>query len=255
MIALLAIFGSSFLISLSGALMPGPLFTLSVRETLRRGFWVGPLLATGHALIELVLVVGLALGLSQFLGEGKGTATIAMLGGAFLIWMGYEMLRTAPRQELRLAPNKREWAPQPVPVPIPIEDPPWGGMSYRQRLLAAMRGNDAPGTTNRLRSLSALLVPAGALVSVANPYWIIWWATVGMAYIDKALDHGAAGVGSFFTAHILSDFAWLSLVAFALVTGRRLMSTPVYRAILMVCGAFLVGLGSWFIYSGVSFLA
>jgi threonine/homoserine/homoserine lactone efflux protein len=247
MLALLAIFGSSFLISLSGALMPGPLFTLSVRETLRRGFWVGPLLATGHALIELALVVGLALGLSEFLGEGTGTAIIAILGGLFLLWMGYEMLRTAPRQELRLAP-------QPVPIPIPIEDPPWQA-SYRQRLLAAMRGNDAAGTTSRIRSLSALLIPAGALVSIANPYWIIWWATVGMAYIQKALDHGAAGVGSFFTAHILSDFAWLSLVAFALVTGRKLISTPVYRGILMVCGVFLVGLGGWFVYSGVSFLA
>jgi threonine/homoserine/homoserine lactone efflux protein len=249
MIALLAIFGSSFVISLSGALMPGPLFTLSVRETLRRGFWVGPLLATGHALIELALVVGLALGLSRFLAEGKGTAAVALLGGLFLIWMGYEMLRTAPRQELRLAP-------QPVPIPIPIEDPPWRAsrMTYRQRLLAAMRGSDAPATSSRIRSMSAVLVPAGVLASVANPYWIIWWATIGMAYIDKALDHGAAGVGSFFTAHILSDFAWLSIVAFALVTGRRLMSTPVYRAILMVCGAFLVGLGGWFIYSGVSFL-
>jgi threonine/homoserine/homoserine lactone efflux protein len=249
MLALLAIFGSSFLISLSGALMPGPLFTLSVRETLRRGFWVGPLLATGHALIELALVVGLALGLSEFLGEGKGTAAIAMLGGLFLLWMGYEMLRTAPRQELRLAP-------QPAPVPIPIEEPPWRAqMSYRQRLLAAMRGTDAPGMSSRVRPMSAVLVPAGVLVSAANPYWIIWWATVGMAYIDKALVHGAAGVGSFFTAHILSDFAWLSLVAFALVTGRKVMSTPVYRGILMVCGAFLVGLGGWFIYSGVSFLA
>jgi threonine/homoserine/homoserine lactone efflux protein len=248
MIALLAIFGSSFLISLSGALMPGPLFTLSVRETLRRGFWVGPLLATGHALIELALVVALALGLSEFLAEGKGTAVIAMLGGLFLIWMGYEMLRTAPRQELRLAP-------QPVPVPIPIEDPPWRAVSYRQRLLAAMRGSEAPGTTSRIRPMSAVLVPAGVLVSVANPYWIIWWATVGMAYIDKALAHGPAGVGTFFTAHILSDFAWLSLVAFGLVTGRRLMSTPVYRGILMVCGAFLLALGTWFVYSGVSFLA
>ena len=110
-------------------------------------------------------------------------------------------------------------------------------MSYRQRLLAAMRGSDAPGASSRIRSMSAVLVPAGVLVSVANPYWIIWWATIGMAYIDKALEHGAAGVGSFFTAHILSDFAWLSLVAFGLVTGRRLMSTPVYRGILMVCGA------------------
>ncbi|MGD0114634.1 MAG: LysE family transporter [Dehalococcoidia bacterium] len=250
MMALLAIFGSSFLISLSGALMPGPLFTLSVRETLRRGFWVGPLLATGHALIELALVIALALGLSEFLGQGKGTAAIAMLGGAFLIWMGYEMLRTAPRQELSLPNGRRGSAPQPVPIPIPIEDPPW---SYRRRLMAAMRGVDSSG--GQAGAATSILVPAGALVSAANPYWIIWWATIGMAYIDKALVHGAAGVGSFFTAHILSDFAWLSLVAFAMVTGRRLMSTPVYRGILMVCGAFLVGLGAWFIYSGVSFLA
>ncbi|MGA2286700.1 MAG: LysE family transporter [Dehalococcoidia bacterium] len=256
MMALLAIFGSSFLISLSGALMPGPLFTLSVRETLRRGFWVGPLLATGHALIELALVVGLALGLSEFLGQGKGTAAIAMLGGVFLIWMGYEMLRTAPRQQLDLPVRRGGSAPQPVPIPIPIEDPPWG---YRRRLLAAMRGVDASGqrlghSSRHAGAAASILVPAGVLVSVANPYWIIWWATIGMAYIDKALVHGPAGVGTFFTAHILSDFAWLSLVAFALVTGRRLMSTPVYRGILMACGAFLIGLGVWFIYSGVSFI-
>jgi threonine/homoserine/homoserine lactone efflux protein len=252
MMALLAIFGSSFLISLSGALMPGPLFTLSVRETLRRGFWVGPLLATGHALIELVLVIALALGLSEFLGEGKGTAAIAMLGGLFLIWMGFEMLRTAPRQELRMPAAGQGSTPQ--PAPIPEEDPHWNGghASYRQRLLAAMRGVDVPERWEG--AAGSILVPAGVLVSVANPYWIIWWATVGMAYVDKALVHGVAGVGSFFTAHILSDFAWLSLVAFALVTGRRLMSTPVYRGILMVCGAFLVGLGVWFIYSGVSFV-
>jgi len=264
MMALLAIFGSSFLISLSGALMPGPLFTLSVRETLRRGFWVGPLLATGHALIELALVVGLALGLSEFLGEGKGTAAIAMLGGTFLIWMGYEMLRTAPRQELGLPAGRhglpargRSAAPQPVPIPIPIEDPPW---SYRRRLMAAMRGVEASAgprghASRQAGAAASILVPAGVLVSVANPYWIIWWATIGMAYIDKALVHGPAGVSTFFTAHILSDFAWLSLVAFALVTGRRLMSPPVYRGILMACGAFLVGLGVWFIYSGVSFIA
>jgi threonine/homoserine/homoserine lactone efflux protein len=118
--------------------------------------------------------------------------------------------------------------------------------------MAAMRGVDVSGGRE---GAASILVPAGVLASVANPYWIIWWATIGMAYIDKALVHGAAGVGSFFTAHILSDFAWLSLVAFGLVTGRRLMSTPVYRGILMVCGAFLIGLGVWFIYSGVSFIA
>ncbi|MGD0765773.1 MAG: LysE family transporter [Dehalococcoidia bacterium] len=247
MTALLAIFGGSFLISLSGALMPGPLFTLSVRETLRRGFWVGPLVATGHAMIELVMVIALALGLNEFLGEGKGTATIAIVGGLFLLWMGYHMLRTAPRQELNMT--------QPVDAGSPAaaagERP---GGSYRQRLFGAMAGTDVVSAGSGPLSMMSLLVPAGAIVSVANPYWIIWWATIGMAYMSESLDHGVAGVGSFFTAHILSDFVWLSLVAFALVTGRRLMSQRAYRGILLACGFFLLLLGARFIYSGVDFL-
>src|SRR4030042_1193888 len=137
MMALLAIFGGWMLISLSGALMPGPLFTLSVRETLRRGFWVGPMVATGHAIIELVLVIGLALGLSEFLGEGTGTAAIAIVGGLFLLWMGYQMLRTAPRQVLNLPGGATAENPDPTPA-----DPPGGEAhpSYRLRLLAAMSG-------------------------------------------------------------------------------------------------------------------
>jgi len=246
MTALLAIFGGSFLIALSGALMPGPLFTLSVRETLRRGFWVGPLVATGHALIELVLVIALALGLNQFLAEGTGTAVIAVAGGLFLLWMGYHMLRTAPRQELNLAQTPVEASRAPAPGAP-------GGESYRRRLLGAMTGTDAVARSGPL-SMVSLIVPAGAIMSVANPYWIIWWATIGMAYMSESLDHGVAGVGSFFTAHILSDFVWLSLVAFALVTGRRLMSTGVYRSILLACGVLVLGLGAWFIYSGIDFL-
>jgi hypothetical protein len=47
---------------------------------------------------------------------------------------------------------------------------------------------------------------------------------------------------------------WLSLVAFVLATGRRLMSQRVYQSILLLCGLFLLILAAWFIYSGVDFL-
>src|SRR3990172_5776081 len=114
MLALLAIFGTSFVVSLSGALMPGPLFTLTVRETLRRGFWAGPVVTVGHAVIELALVIGLAVGLKRFLqDEGPATAAIALAGGAFLLWMGYEMLRSAPRQSLDLERERLPAAPLP----------------------------------------------------------------------------------------------------------------------------------------------
>ena len=245
MLALLTIFGSTFVTSLSGALMPGPLFTLSIREALRRGFWAGPLLAFGHCLVELALVIGLALGLSEFLDEGKGTAAIAIVGGLFLLWMGYQMVRTAPRQELRFSAE-----PSTVDDAVAV-----GGASgsYRSRLFATISGGDAAAVAPK--PMPSLLMPAGALISIANPYWIVWWATIGMSLISESLEQGIAGVGTFFTAHILTDIVWLSLVAFALVSGRRLMSGRAYRAILLVCGLFLLVLGGQFIYSGIGFFA
>ena len=43
---------TSFIVALSGALMPGPLLTVTVGEAARRGFWAGPLIIVGHALLE-----------------------------------------------------------------------------------------------------------------------------------------------------------------------------------------------------------
>ncbi len=48
---------SSFVVALSGALMPGPLLTVTVGEATRRGFWAGPLIILGHGLLELTLVL------------------------------------------------------------------------------------------------------------------------------------------------------------------------------------------------------
>ena len=59
----LAVFGTSFLVGLSGALAPGPLLALDIRESTARGFWAGPYIATGHSLLELLVVVLLAVGL------------------------------------------------------------------------------------------------------------------------------------------------------------------------------------------------
>ncbi|MBW1797032.1 MAG: lysine transporter LysE, partial [Deltaproteobacteria bacterium] len=56
MFELAAIFGGSFTLALSGVLMPGPLLTVTVAESARIGFRAGPLLITGHAVLELLLV-------------------------------------------------------------------------------------------------------------------------------------------------------------------------------------------------------
>ena len=50
---ILLVFFSSFVLALSGALVPGPLFTLTVSESLRRGAKAGPLIILGHGLLEI----------------------------------------------------------------------------------------------------------------------------------------------------------------------------------------------------------
>ena len=89
----LAIFGTSFLVGLAGALMPGPLLALDIREATERGFWAGPYIATGHSVLELLVVLLLAGGLLQVVEDGPAFAVIALLGGLFLLWMGWGMVR------------------------------------------------------------------------------------------------------------------------------------------------------------------
>ena len=60
------IFISSFIIGFSGALTPGPVLSVTIVESSRRGFLAGPLITLGHGLAELGWLV--LLGSLPFLG-------------------------------------------------------------------------------------------------------------------------------------------------------------------------------------------
>ncbi|MGE5553641.1 MAG: LysE family transporter [Betaproteobacteria bacterium] len=95
-----ALFMSALVLGFSGAMPPGSLLSLVVAQTVQQGFWAGPLLITGHALLEAAMVVGLTLGLSALLRRKGVAGTIGLLGGAFLFWMGVMLLVDAPRASL-----------------------------------------------------------------------------------------------------------------------------------------------------------
>jgi threonine/homoserine/homoserine lactone efflux protein len=91
-------------------------------------------------------------------------------------------------------------------------------------------------------------VMAGILVSISNPFWSIWWATIGLTYLTMALKSGTMGIASFFSGHIMADLLWYSLISAAIAGGRRFLKQSVYQTIIMFCGLFLIGLGGYFIY-------
>lgn len=231
MLELLTIGAVAFGVGLSGALSPGPLTVLVMREAPRRGWRAGPLATLGHGVVELVLVFALALGLSAFVEQGRGTAVIAVVGGTLLVWMGVSLLRSFRRASLGDEPQA-----------IAAARPAARG-HVTNRALARLR----PGL-----GAGAAVVSLAALVSMANPYWVVWWATVGTKLTADSLSAGWAGPAVFFVGHILSDLVWLTAVAALVSSGRRWFGGDGwYRALLAGCGVFLVAIGALFVAGGV----
>ncbi|MDD4550373.1 MAG: LysE family transporter, partial [Syntrophomonadaceae bacterium] len=88
-----ALFVTAFIVGLSGAMMPGPLLTLTITESARRGFIAGPLIVLGHAILELILVLALLAGAAVYLSQPGVTRIISILGGGFLIYLGIITVR------------------------------------------------------------------------------------------------------------------------------------------------------------------
>jgi len=91
---------------------------------------------------------------------------------------------------------------------------------------------------------------SGILMSVANPYWIIWWATIGLGYILYSWRFGFWGIAFFFAGHILADLVWYSLIAAAVAGGRHFLTDRLYRSLIAFCAVFLVVFAGYFAYAG-----
>ena len=98
---LISLFITAFVIGLSGAMMPGPLLTVSINETLRNSFWAVPMLIIGHALLELAIIIFLVFGLSYILTDTVA-GVIGLVGGSFLVWMGQGMVRDVWKGKLTM---------------------------------------------------------------------------------------------------------------------------------------------------------
>ena len=194
---------SSFVIALSGALVPGPLFTITVSESAKRGASTGPLIILGHAILEVVIIILILSGLSPFLKHETTRWVISLMGGGMLILMGGMILKDLPKARL-----------------VYTGDGQKQGMN---------------------------LILTGILASLSNPYWVIWWATIGLGYLVSSLKFGLAGVALFFLGHISADLIWYSAISYAVARGRKIIQEKAYKGVLAVCALFLIFFGAWFI--------
>ena len=208
---IIQIFFGSLIVAFSGALMPGPMLTLVIASVAQKGFWTSVFIVIGHSILELLIVISFYLGVLKYLDNPLVIKIISIVGGAFLVYMAVSIIVSIARKKIKLDLDAK---------------------SIAKNL----------GTKNTF-----IITGKGILISLSNPYWYVWWLTIGATFMVKSVQHSFGGVAFFYTGHILADFIWYLFVGFLVSTGRRFFNQKIYIGILIVCSLFLLYLGVRFI--------
>ncbi|MCM8759513.1 MAG: LysE family translocator [Candidatus Omnitrophica bacterium] len=205
--SLFAIALSSFGVALSGALSPGPLLAVTMSRSVHYGAKEGPLIGLGHSILELVMVVMLIFGFGYYLKKPMVVDIIGLVGGCVLILFGL-----------------------------------WMVFSKEYIMFVEETAKNRQCQPSFLMSIFS-----GIIVSLSNPYWFLWWITIGLTYLSIAIPMGIPGVIAFFFGHISADLLWYSFVSFVLAKGVKPMQIFAMLIISKLCGLFLTGFGIFLI--------
>ena len=89
---------------------------------------------------------------------------------------------------------------------------------------------------------------AGIILSGLNPFFLIWWFTIGFKLItDAIILYSFMGIGVMFAFHIWMDYAWICSVAFLSSKGRKIISNKKYTV-------FMIAISGVLVYFGIVFL-
>lgn len=188
-------------ISLSGALMPGPVFATTVAKAYQDRN-AGLKITLGHAIVEIPLIVAIFLGFGAVLETDQAFMVIGLVGGAFLLYMGLGMLRT--------------------------------------------KANEAQGQDTRMGSLAS-----GLFLTAVNPYFVVWWATVGASLIAIAAGYGLIMLPLLVVVHLACDLGWLQFVSYSVNRSKGFLTGRRYQALFYICGSILIVFALYFISSSL----
>ena len=103
-------------------------------------------------------------------------------------------------------------------------------------------------------AVSSSPVLVGIILSVGNPYFLLWWATVGLRLASDASRLGILAFVLFAIVHWLCDFIWLGVLSWASFKGTGLLGPSGQLILLLICSLALLVFGVVFIYSAGSTL-
>ena len=220
--------------ALTGAMSPGPLFTYTIIKSIqskRHGYLMGFWIIAGHAILEMFIVLIFLAGFAYFFNSTLAIRVIAVIGGALLILFGTSLLNDIKKGR----------------IPTDFLE------KYHDSTALENKNENTTGQTEANSSSKLVKNPVmgGILVSMSNPYWWIWWATIGVAVMLQynISFSNTIGVAAFFLGHEMGDLSWYVIVSMMAFYGRRTFNKKAYYGILTFCGCFMIGFG---LYLGIS---
>ncbi|QLH04861.1 lysine transporter LysE [Nitrosopumilus oxyclinae] len=188
-------------ISASGVMAPGPLFTANISYGLREGTKSGVKMAIGHTIVEFPLVILLGIGVFSLESFPEFRTIISIVGAITLFIFAFVQIKNT------LQNNKNITS-------IPKHGP----------------------------------LLTGIVLSALNPFFIIWWLTIGFKLISDAMLMWAfSGILIVFFLHIWMDYVWLGGISFLASKSSQILSNRNYKII-------MVGLSLLLVYFGIIFL-
>jgi threonine/homoserine/homoserine lactone efflux protein len=122
----------------------------------------------------------------------------------------------------------------------------WLGVGmFRARSKVVREGKDLPYSA----------FTAGILTSGLNPFFLLWWATIGSMLVMRFTEFGVGGLVIFIIAHWLCDLVWLSFVSVLVYKSHSLWGQRFQEWVFVASSLILTGFGAWFVVSGVQGVA
>jgi len=97
-------------------------------------------------------------------------------------------------------------------------------------------------------------IVTGILMSSLNPYFIIWWLTVGFTLVLKSMEYGMVGLLALIILHELCDYSWLGFVSITSNGASHIWGDRAKILLKAISVAIFIVFGVWFLLTGTTTL-
>ncbi|HET7643398.1 MAG TPA: LysE family transporter [Nitrososphaeraceae archaeon] len=205
------------LLSTTGVLSPGPLFFINILYGSKYGSFVGLKIALGHTIAEFPLITVLSYVLytfSSFHVSDTIFKIIGTIGGIFILIFSILQIKSL------------------------IKDKEFIQVQGISKLKFNIRNP----------------VLIGFIFTILNPFFLIWWFTIGSTLISESiLNFGSIeGTSLLFFSHIWMDYFWLCFTSFMVNKGKSVINAKIYQMFVFVISVILGMYGIYLLFTSLS---